>query len=51
LEILATYLPRYPRRVALENIAETAHLVNAIGGADARHACAEAILTATAWWP
>jgi hypothetical protein len=30
---------------------DIAQLIDALGGAAARHACAEAVLTATTWWP
>ena len=50
-EILVSSLPRDSRRFTLVHIAEIAQLVDALGGAEARHACAEAIVTATGWWP
>jgi hypothetical protein len=50
-EILVSVLARESRQFSLANTLEKAPLIDAIGGAEARHACAEAILTATAWWP
>jgi hypothetical protein len=50
-EILLSSLVRSSRQVALADINDIAKLLDALGGAETRHACAEAILTATQWWP
>jgi hypothetical protein len=42
---------RDSRQFALADAGDIAQLIDAFGGAAARHACAEAVLTATTWWP
>jgi hypothetical protein len=42
---------RDSRQFALAHASDIAWLIDTLGGAEARHACAEAVLAATTWWP
>jgi hypothetical protein len=50
-EVVLTGATRDSRQHALADAGDIGQFVDALGGAAARHACAEAVLTATAWWP